>query len=287
MLGFDFHIFWQAAGTIIQGQSPYAIAGFFSPFPLALLLVPFSLLPFPIAYVIWTAGKISLILNIKDPWSIFKILLFFPVTFDLMQGQIDLLVFAVLMKTSWQGVVISSLRPQLAIWIIPFSVWHWWRQKKYNQIWKAIAGIASLYGLAIVFAPGWWVEWFNAPKIAWFYNQQSASLFGLATVLPCSHATAFISISILALVSFVWLRPNHPRTYWQWVAFFNPIAHIYSLAVLYDQVDWTVVVLSLIALPASAMSHTNAVWALIPLYLFLKDHKSTIKRATILSTKVY
>jgi hypothetical protein len=107
--------------------------------------------------------------------------------------------------------------------------------------------------------------------VAWQYNEQSASLFGLARVLPFSHLDVFIGVSILAVLSFALLRPQTPRAYWQWVALFNPVAHIYSLVILFNQVDWVVIILGLLALPLSQVFHTCAVWALIPLYLILKD----------------
>ena len=119
--------------------------------------------------------------------------------------------------------------------------------------------------------PNWWGQWFGALNIAWQYNGQSASIFGLTTILPFAHGTVFIAISILAIVSFVLLRPTTSRTYWQLVSFFNPVANVYSLVVVFDQVDWVVIALGLSVLPLSLVAHTNAVWALIPFYLFLKD----------------
>jgi hypothetical protein len=271
MFGFDFDFFWRAANAILHGQSPYGIGGFFSPYPLALLLIPFALLPFVMAYGLWTGLKLLLLAKSGNRWDFLKAILFFPVAFDLLQGQLDLLIFIIAMKSNWFGFVISTLRPQLAIWIIPFLAWDWWKSKKYDQFWKSALGIIVLYGVSTIIEPNWWAEWFNAPKVAWLYNEQSASLFGLAKVLPFSHITVFIGISILAVFSFTLLRPQTPRAFWQWVALFNPIANIYSLAILFNQVDWVVIVLGLLALPLSQIIHTNAIWALVPLYLILKD----------------
>ena len=269
--GFDFRLFWEAAVEILRGGSPYNTGGFFSPYPLALLLVPLALLPFTMAYGVWTAIKLFFLAKSGGRLEFLKVLLFFPVAFDLLQGQLDLLVFIIAMRFDWFGLVISTLRPQLAIWIIPVKVWEWWRAKRVDQFWKSVLGIIVLYGGSTLMAPGWWLKWFNAPGVAWQYNAQSASLFGLAAIIPLSHLSVFIGIFILACLSFVFFRPKTPRAYWQWVALFNPIANIYSLVILFNQVDGVVIILGLLALPLSQLIHTNAAWALIPLYLILKD----------------
>jgi hypothetical protein len=271
MFGYDLDFFWRAARAILAGQSPYTVGGFFSPYPLALLLIPLALLPFAIAYILWTGGKLFLLWRSGDRWDFLRALLFFPVAFDLIQGQLDLLVFLLASRLNWLGVVASTLRPQLAIWIIPFSAWEWWKSKRYDQFWKSAVGMIVLYGVSTIIEPDWWIKWFNAPKVAWEYNAQSASVFGLARILPFPHLSVFIGISFLAAISFLWLRPQTPRAYWQWVALFNPIANVYSLCILFDQVDWVVIVLGLAALPLSQVTHTNAIWALIPLYLIVKD----------------
>ena len=277
IFGFDFDFFWRAANAILQGQSPYTVGGFFSPYPVALLLVPFALLPFAMAYTLWTGAKLLLLAKSGNRWEFLKAVLFFPVAFDLIQGQLDLLIFIIAMKPNWVGVVISTLRPQLAIWIIPFLAWDWWKAKKYDQFWKSAVGIIVLYGISTIIEPDWWTKWLNAPTVAWEYNAQSASLFGLATVLPLSHMVVFIGSSVFAVFSFILLRPQTPRAFWQWVALFNPIANIYSLAILFNQVDWVVIFLGFISWPLSGIIHTNAVWALIPLYLILKDRFAHFK----------
>lgn len=191
--------------------------------------------------------------------------------FDLAQGQVDLFVFLIAMKGHWLGVLLSVLRPQLAIWIIPFWAWNWWKAKQYDAFWKSALGAVVLCGASTIIEPSWWANWYNALKVAWQYNEQSASLFGLTQVLPLPHITTFAGISILAGFSFALLRPRSPHAFWQWVALFNPVANIYSLSILFNQADWIVITLSLLALPISLFIHTNAIWAIIPIYLILKD----------------
>jgi hypothetical protein len=271
MFGFDFSFFWRASNAVLQGQSPYVVGGFMSPYPLAVLLVPLALLPFALAYGLWTGLKLLLLARSGNRRGFLMALLFFPVAFDLLQGQLDLMVFIIAAGSNWIGLVISTLRPQLAIWIIPFCAYEWWKHKRYDQFWKSALGVVVLYGTSTLITPNWWLQWFNALDVAWQYNEQSASLFGLTRILPYSHISVFIGISMLAVATFILLRPQTPRTFWQFVAMFNPIANVYSLVVLYNQADWVVVVLALLALPLSLASGTNAVWTMIPLYLVLKD----------------
>lgn len=270
-VGFDFHFFWSAAQQLLHGGSPYAVGGFFSPFPLALLLAPLALLPFLPAYALWTLLKLWLLARATSRIGFLKALLFFPVAFDLQQGQIDLLVFALALRLDWLGAALSSLRPQLAIWIIPFCAWQWWKDGRYDQFWKTLAGIGALYGLSTLIQPGWWQEWLGALAVARQYNEQSASLFGLATVLPLDPGLSFLLIALAAVAAFALVRPRAARTYWQLVAMFNPVANAYSLVVLFDQADWVAIGLAFCALPLSLVTRTNAAWAIVPLYLLAKD----------------
>lgn len=271
MYGYDFRIFWNAAAQIARGQSPYTVVGYFSPFPLALILTPFTLLPFPIAFAAWTALKLWLLLKTTDTWGFLKALLFYPVLFEVIQGQIDLLVFLLSLRMNWIAVTLSTLRPQLAIWIIPFSAYIWLREKRFDQFWKSASGIAILFGIATILQPDWWTSWFGALSIAWEYNQQSASLYGIARVLPMPHIISFALILVISIVVFLWLRPFEPRKYWQWASLFNPIANVYSLSVLVNQVDWCMVILGLIVLPVTQYVHSGVPFALIPSYLILHD----------------
>ncbi|MFH1184876.1 MAG: hypothetical protein V1755_07540 [Chloroflexota bacterium] len=271
IFGYDFDFFWRAAGAVLHGDSPYTVGGFFSPYPLALLLTPLALLPFGIAYGAWTLLKLALLARCVDRWSFLRMLLFVPVAFDLSLGQLDLLVVLLASRLNWIGAVISTLRPQLAIWIIPFLAWTWWKENRPDQYWKSLLGILFLFGLSTLIEPGWWGSWINAGSVAWQYNAQSASIFGLAQILPVSQVNVFAVVALLAVICLVLLRPLTPRAFWRFLALFNPVANVYSLVVLFGQIDWVVILMGVLALPVSRITHTNAVWALIPLYLVIKD----------------
>ncbi len=274
MFGFDLDIFWRAAQAILNGKSPYAIGGFFSPHPTALFFVPLAVLPFGLAYILWTGGKLALLANAGDRWRFLKSLLYFPVAFDLLQGQLDLFVFLIALRANWLGLTLSTLRPQMAIWVVPWLAVTWWKDRRWDQFWKSVLAVCVLFGASTIIEPSWWQNWFNAPGVAWKYNRQSASLFGLAQALPFPHESIFLGVAALAIIGFILLKPRTQTAYWQWVSLFNPVANVYSLVVLFDQADWVVIGLSLVALPLSEQLHTNAVWAAIPVYLILKDRYS-------------
>ena len=88
---FDFRIFYLAGRALLTGNSPYQVDGFYSPLPLAVFFVPFALLPEFIAYVLYLALSICLILRIAKRKSLW-VLVTFPVLFTLFVGQIDLLI---------------------------------------------------------------------------------------------------------------------------------------------------------------------------------------------------
>ena len=78
MPGFGFNFFWNAANAILLGQSPYAVGDYFSPYPLALLLVPLALLQFLLAFASWIGLKVFLLARGSDRWIFLKAILFFP-----------------------------------------------------------------------------------------------------------------------------------------------------------------------------------------------------------------
>ncbi len=158
MFGFDFSFFWRAANAIIAWPITiqywrllFAIS--ISPFTAA-----FRIPAFATAYGLWTGLKLLLLAKSGDRWGFIKAILFLPVAFDLLQGQLDLLIFILAIRSNWLGVVMSTVRPQLAIWIVPFSVWNWWKSKEYDQFWKAASGALMLYGASTYLEPDWWAK---------------------------------------------------------------------------------------------------------------------------------
>jgi hypothetical protein len=52
---------------------------------------------------------------------------------------------------------------------------------------------------------------------------------------------------------------------------FNPVANIYSLTLVINSIDLIAILLSWLLLPVSLTLHTGLPWALVPIYLVIRQ----------------
>lgn len=275
MIGYDFKFFWEAARAVLNGVSPYTVSGFFSPLPFAWLLAPIGFFKFEIAYVIWTILNIVSLFVISKK-NIHRLLLFLPVFFALWVGQVDLIILAMGLFGGWIGLALATLKPQLAFWLIGIKFIEWWRLGEKKKLILTLLGIFVLYGIPSIIQPGWWKEWLISTPSILTYSEHASSLFGIATFSDLPVVAIFVGVCLLAVISFILFRP-YGNQYWNWVAIFNPVANIYSLCVLYANVDWWAVILSWVLLPISLSVHTGLPWIVIPIFLWWRGNKLQTK----------
>ncbi len=269
MLGTDFAPFWKAACAVLAGQSPYTVDGFYSPFPFAWLMIPFGLLPFRTALSLWTALNLaSLIVLAKR--DTFKLMLFLPVAFALWVGQMDLLIIAAGFGGGWLGLAFTTLKPQLAIWMIPYTFAKWGRKGEWKNILRSILAIIALYGIPSLAWPGWWLAWIKSPPSILAYAEHASSLFGLAALIKLPAHVTFYLILALAVLSLILTKPFADEKFWNWAAIFNPVSNLYSLSILIKNVDWVAVGLSWLLLPVAFYWHTGFPWVAVPIYLWVR-----------------
>ncbi len=267
-LGYDFAIFWNAARVFISGRSPYIVQGFYSPLPFLLTMVPLGLLPYAVAFFVWTVFNILALVTLAKRHAL-RALLFLPVFFALWVGQVDLIIVALSFSGTWWGVALTTLKPQLAIWLVPIFVVEWWKAGKVLTIIKMASAAVLLYILPSILQPGWWLAWLSATPSILQYAKHASSLFGISAVLdpPIPIVISFLAIVCYAILSFIVIRPHTRSEYLSWVATINPLANIYSQCLLVFQVDWIAVALSWLLVPLTLYFHTGLPWALVPLYL--------------------
>ena len=267
MLGYDFNIFWEGARAILSGHSPYSVEGFFSPLPFAWLILPFGFLSFEVAYSIWTAiNLLSLVVISKK--DALRLILFLPVMFAIWVGQVDLLIIAAGFFGGWLGLAITTLKPQLSVWIVSYKFAEWWREGKRQNILYTLLAILVIYGIPSLLQPGWWNSWASAPPSIFHYASHASSLFGLSALFVNSTFNTLFFVIALAAISFILLRPFSRGRFLSWVAIFNPVANIYSLSIVFENVA---IGLSWLLLPVSINLHTGLPWAFIPIYLLWRD----------------
>lgn len=251
---YDFYHFWAASRVALGGNNPYLIDpvyhemlavgwpphegffGFFHPFWSLWLFAPFSLLPFPIALIVWEVALMCAI-----GWSIFSILrpstrehlhiaaahapmvygatLFPPVLSTLYHGQTN--AFLLLGIVGWLRLTVSNslfaagavlsltaLKPQL---FLPFYFWVLLTQIKQRNL-KVLSGF--ILGLSTqcliveLFAPQamqfWWQAVTTQLNTVLSLSTPSLSrILGQITGLPTSmsYVTMLVGV-VLVLVTF-------------------------------------------------------------------------------------
>jgi hypothetical protein len=117
----DWRIYRHAAQNVLRGETPYfENTGYFNPPWVAILLIPFSLVPFRIGAGMLSTTTISIVISIclKYKFSKIKVILIAvsPIVFYIIiHSQIDALVLAgIFLPVSWWPLVAIS-KPQIAI----------------------------------------------------------------------------------------------------------------------------------------------------------------------------
>lgn len=251
MFGYDFLIYYEAARALLAGLSPYQVPGFFSPATLAMLFAPFTMLPPEYARSVWVAVNLVCLVVFakkKAPLAV----AFAPMLFLAYVGQVDLFVVTLGMFGGWPGLVLATVKPQLAIWLWAYWLWVSPRKIKY-----ALPVTFLIYLVSQLVYP-WVGAWMSSTPGIGAYASRSASMFGLAAIVgPIAYP---VTIG-WAAQSLNWLKRDN---FFRFMAVFNPISSIYSHIVLVNDVSLFWVILSWPLLFLSLYLHTAAPFILIP-----------------------
>jgi hypothetical protein len=222
---FDFLIFYQAGKAVLMGQSPAAIPGFISPYPLAVLFAPFALLPEPLAYALFIALNLFFLWKVMGKRMIWA-LLSFPVLFTLFVGQIDLLLALAIPLGTPFTLALAMVKPQVAIVILPWLL----RRLDKNGWLKAIAVGLAFLGLCFILRPVWVTEWLSGQPNMDVYSSHASNFFWLIPDQGNLRNLLSAGLVVLALVPAFLLRER--RLSWSALQFFQPLTNIYSVSVL-------------------------------------------------------
>jgi hypothetical protein len=123
----------------------------------ALLLAPFAALPFDMFYGLWVVGSFLALAWLVRPWPWALAIFFFPITAELMTGQVHLFIAA--------AIVLGFQRP--ALWALPILtkvtpgiglLWFGIR-REWRHLAEAIGATLLLVAVSFVMFPGSWFEW--------------------------------------------------------------------------------------------------------------------------------
>ncbi len=270
--GNDFYPRWQGTrALILEGKDPYseevtleiqkAMYGrparededqvaFAYPLYVSLLILPFSLLPYPLAQAFWIStlvlallAALALILRtigwVPSPpqlaglalWSV----LFYPSSRSLVLGQLSILVLALLALSLWAmhrsrpflagcSLALSTIKPQMVVLVVPFLLLSSVRGRRYRTLGGFLSVMAALLAVATIVLPTWIPSFITGLTSYESYTsiyREGRSPLGvlLAHMLPselCNLLMPVISLAVVAGLVYVWLVSlKRPDVWWR------------------------------------------------------------------------
>lgn len=159
-IGIDARAYWG-----INLAHPYAAgavgdhsAFLYSP-AFALVFAPFSLLPFPVFLVLWTAILAVVCAWLLRPWPWAALILALPISYELCVGNIHVLVAAAIVagfRAPW-----TTAFPALAKLTPGVGVLWWAVRREWRPLAIALGAMAALAGASFLVTPTAWFEWIN------------------------------------------------------------------------------------------------------------------------------
>ncbi|MFQ5408272.1 MAG: glycosyltransferase 87 family protein [Anaerolineales bacterium] len=266
MNGFDFGVLWQAGRAVLDGQSPYSVAHFFYPLPVAYLFATFALIPQRIAFGVWLAANAGLLVFMLRKrvvaWA-----LYFPVLHMFSSGQVDLVLWALgaRMRSGWTAALAGAaitLKPQVALVLLPWHLLRWLRSDRRTFARWAVS-VAALWGGFLLLRPGWPREWLAAaPQFGYTTRGNAPSLWAIERHASWSVA----AIALLAVLVFAWGVLQQRKVAWAAAALANPVGLFYDHVVLTAAAPaWLLVPLSWAAVGLTVWLGSFVPWMLLPL----------------------
>lgn len=246
--GWDFAVFWSVGRAILEGGDPYAVVGSLYPPATLYAFSVFALVPERIAYGLFLIVNIVLLVDLVSPRRAIHWLAFMPVMFIFAAGQLDLLLLYLAAKvrdapqTEWRAPILAALvtlKPQLAIVLLPWFVIRWlrdaYRGSKHSSIVIFVLATVLIHGFPILLEPRLYRIWFertNAGITEW--APVTPGLFSLVEI-----GVPWLLLAVLAagLGLLGWLSGDS-RFSWTTGLAALPVGHIYGTVVLIRAAPW-------------------------------------------------
>lgn len=170
MFGGDFRVYWNTGLAVLRGLSPYTASGSFYPPLTSYLFALTALLPPVVGYGLWGLANAAMLVHIGKGRRALAWVLFLPVLFMFLSGNIDLLaVWAsqFLGRKGWKSigaVVLICLKPQMAFVLLPFWLWKWLREDRLRLVHTGTI-VFALNMLPYAIRPTVFREWVMAVRL--------------------------------------------------------------------------------------------------------------------------
>ena len=267
------------------------------PLYVSLFILPFALLSYPLAQAFWLSALIlaalaALIIILRTlDWHpspaglaglALSTVLFYPTARSIMLGQISIIVLALVALALWALkwghsvlagclLALSTIKPQLIFLIVPFLLFSTWKRGQRRTLAGFLSTMAILLILTSALVPTWIPSFVSGLASYQSYTsiyREGRSPLGVLInyLLPPGlawPATVLLSFTILAYVSYAWIKSFRQQGD-AWVALF-------------------VTIIATLLLPAQTGT-TNQVLLLLPILYWLAEPRlARSARAALLS----
>ncbi len=163
----DYYVYWNGARLAMEGLDPHALLNYWYPLPVVLVTtMPWALLPYRFVLAFAIIPLCLLVLR-YGRWTPLW-LLFVPIIINTLWAQAEAwLIFAVFWILEGQavkgsvGIIALMFKPAYGIFLVPYRLWTWYRDRHFKAVAWLIGGSVILMGAAFVMQPAWPLQWFN------------------------------------------------------------------------------------------------------------------------------
>lgn len=263
-MGLDFLLIYGGLRAFLTGQNPYAAPGYYSAPPFTVLFAPLGLLPFWLAFALLTIITLALFITAYRKRAAYW-LAFVPVFYVLFVGNVDVLfvALAAFIKPNRRGALIAAfitVKPQLAILLLPFFLLTWLRENRRLLIWW-LGFTAALWGIPARLFPAMTREWLTGVTSGAFGHSLGNS--------PGLWSLTFIPAPIILLLCAVvmWWGTHRDESAYRVVwTLVSPFGQWNGLAALVDTAPIPLLApIGIAALYLSGQTGQAASWVMIPL----------------------
>ena len=261
----DWHtVFRPAAINVINGRSPYLVAGYYYP-PWAILpLIPFAFFPEEIGRVFLLILALGVFAYVANKLGASKIalvaLLLSPlVLHEVLNGNIDWLVVLGLIFPPWLGLFFAVIKPQVGIGLIVFWLFFAWKDGGVKKVIRTFAPVTIAYGLSLVIFGFWPLAasksldlWWNANLWPVPIPVGAEEIWRLQTIVNSSLWPVSIPVGLALLVTA--LRKNDIRYAMAASPTLSPYVLFHS---------WVIVLLAIVASTPETVAVVIGLWILV------------------------
>jgi Glycosyltransferase family 87 len=208
-IGIDARAYWH-----VELAHPYVGSGvgdvstyLYSP-AFAQLMAPFSLLPFPAFDALWTVVLLVVCAWLIRPWPWVALILFLPVSYELLVGNVHFLLAAAIVvgfraPAVWSLPILTKVTPGLGV--LWFAVRGEWR-----AVGLALGGTAAIVGISFALAPEAWFEWFAfllaSPERSQFLVPRALIAAVLVTFGAVTDRRWLVPVAVWLALPIVWVN---------------------------------------------------------------------------------